>query len=220
MKPKPLLADIPLQIRDLHGVEDAVRGLIARGHDVVADDLHRVERAELAAVGAVAPRGMVAVVEADARRDQPEEAAHQGQNVRQDGEQPLPAAQRGAVDVAQNTGRSREQQRRREGRADLAGDRHRVERGDGQKRDPEQKRQMDAQRVHGHLQAVVDRERDRRDRRAKEPFVPAREDDDDVVRAAERRQHHKQPDLRRTQPGSGRAPDAQHDRGEHAQSSS
>lgn len=68
----PLLADIALDRRDLDGVAHKVRRGDAVWHDVIGDSLHRVERAELAAVGPVAPGGVVFAVEVELHRERRE----------------------------------------------------------------------------------------------------------------------------------------------------
>ena len=81
----PLLADIALDRRDLDGVAHKVRRGDAVWHDVVCDGLHRVERAELAAIGPVAPGGVVFAIEVELHRERCEQAAEQEQNVRHGG---------------------------------------------------------------------------------------------------------------------------------------
>ena len=63
-----LTVDIALDGADLHGVVDAVAGVVAIRHDVTCDDGHAVERAHTAAVLAVAPRRVIKPVGEAVRR--------------------------------------------------------------------------------------------------------------------------------------------------------
>ena len=54
---RALLADVALDLRNFERCLDGVAGIVARGHDVARDDVHRAERADETAVLAVAHVG-------------------------------------------------------------------------------------------------------------------------------------------------------------------
>ena len=134
-----LFADVALDGADLHRLVDAVRRAASGGHDVVADHLYRVERAELAPVGAVAPGGMVGAVEVDLdaqRRDQPAEQHQQIRQVVIEHADVLRVQRRAAV--IQQDAQPRQMHQRQHPRAVEAGDDDGVDGGEGHVRDPAQ----------------------------------------------------------------------------------
>ena len=190
-----LFADIALHGRDLHRLADEVGRADPRGHNVVGDDRHRVERAELAAVGPVAPGGMVGAVKIHLHAEQRQNAAEQEQKVRQDRPQLVPvfAGKFLLVHRGQH-GEGRQQQKQQRDRAlDMAGDRHGVERGDGQIRDPEHERQPQIGRDERDLDAIVDGEQEDGNGRAVEPVLSVAKNIQHIEHAGRDRQHDQKP---------------------------
>lgn len=101
---------------------------------------------------------MVGAVKIHLHAEQRQNAAEQEQKVRQDRPQLVPvfAGKFLLVHRGQH-GEGRQQQKQQRDRAlDMAGDRHGVERGDGQIRDPEHERQPQIGRDERDLDAVID----------------------------------------------------------------
>ena len=132
-----LLADIALHRRDLHRLADEVRRAAARRHDVVSDDLHRVERAQLPPVRAVAPRRVVFVVEMHLHHKAHQQARQQQEHVRQIRVENTDVLrmERSAAVIEQHAQR-RQIHQRQQPYAALAGDNDRIGDRKGHVRDP------------------------------------------------------------------------------------
>ena len=78
-----LFADVFFHVRDLDGVAHEVGGGHAVRHDVVRHDLHGVERAQPPPVRAVAPGGVIGIVEVYFCADHGQKPRQQQQDVRQ-----------------------------------------------------------------------------------------------------------------------------------------
>ena len=138
-----LFTDVALHGGDFNGLADKIGRPAARRHDIIGDHRHRVKCAQPAAVGAVAPGGVVRAVEIDLRAEQRQDPGQQEQHIRQG----LPQLRPGFlheflfVHPDQNAERGEQQQKQRDRAFDVAGDGHGVKRGDGEIGDPEHERQ-------------------------------------------------------------------------------
>jgi hypothetical protein len=169
----PLFADVALHRGDLDRVAHHVRRAVAVRHDVVADDLHGVERAELAPVGAVAPDGVVPAVEVHVHGQHDQHAAQQNEQIGQaaaDGG-PVARADRHAIFIDQHRERARVQNERHPGAARFAGDHRAVDERDGEVGDPAE--QDEALRFAGHrdVDAEIDGQHKLGNRGAVEPLL-------------------------------------------------
>ena len=138
-----LFADVALHGGDFNGLADKIGRPAARRHDIIGYDRHRVKRTQLAAVGTVAPSGVVHAIEIDLRAEQRQNPGKQEQHIRQNLPQLGPVLLREFlfVHADQNAERSEQQQKQRDRALDVAGDGHGVERGEGEIGDPEHERQ-------------------------------------------------------------------------------
>ena len=138
-----LFADVALHGGDFNGLADKIGRPAARRHDIIGYDRHRVKRAQLAAVGTVAPGGVVRAIEIDLCAEQRQNPGKQEQHIRQNLPQLGPVLLREFlfVHADQNAERSEQQQKQRDRALDVAGDGHGVERGDSKIGDPEHERQ-------------------------------------------------------------------------------
>ena len=138
-----LFADVALHGGDLHRVPHEVGRPNARRHDVVCDNLHGVQRPQLAAVDTVAPGGVVLSVGVRLHGKNGKKAARQKQKLRQKAHaaRPVAAGKGYAVRVSKNCDRGGQQQNQHPIVAQAAGDRYGVETCHGKVRDPEHEAQ-------------------------------------------------------------------------------
>ena len=193
-----LFADVALHGSDLHRVPHEVGRPDARRHDVVCDNLHGVQRPELAAVHAVAPSGVVLSVGVRLHGKNGKKAARQKQKLRQKAHaaRPVAAGKGHAVCIGKNGDRGSQQQNQRPVVAQAAGDRHGVEPGHGKVRDPEHEAKAQARKNRRHAHAVVDGEHEGRDGGTVEPLFAAKQDHQHKDQAGRSRKHNLEPHRR------------------------
>ena len=138
---------------------------------------------------------MVGAVKIHLRAEQRQNAAEQEQKVRQDLPQLVPvfAGKFLFVHRRQHAEGRQQQKQQRDRALDMAGDRHGVERGDGQIRDPEHERQPQVWRDERDLDAIVNGEQKDGDGRAVEPVLSVTKNIQHIEHAGCDRQHDQKP---------------------------
>ena len=135
---RALLADVALDLRNFERCLDGVAGIVACGHDVARDDVHRAERTDETAVLAVAPRRVVSPVRERPHREHGDDGAA-GHGDVGDLDKAVPHGDRAAghrqiIDEDGQRDQQREQQRI--GHRDLAGDGQAIDQVEQQVQDP------------------------------------------------------------------------------------
>ena len=139
----PLLADVALHGGNLDRVAHEVGSADSRRHDIVCNHLHGIQRAKLAPVDAVAPRGVVFAVRVRLHCQHREKSARQKQKLRQKAHarRPVGAGKRTSVRVGKHADPRGKQQYQRPVVAHAPGNGHRVKARNRQIRHPEHKAQ-------------------------------------------------------------------------------
>ena len=196
----PLLADVPLRRRDFQGVVEEVGGGVPGHHNVRRYLGHGVQGPQTAAVGAVAPGGVVFAVALNPGCKNTQNEAQQEQAVRRQIQHPVQHKSRGqlppVVGRPEGQGDQIDQQQHPK-MANPAVHRQGVHRGQGEKHKAVQEKVPAAKIRHGHpgVKAEVQRHHVHGNGRFKIALLAVQEADQRKEQACRRREGHLAPDI-------------------------